>query len=250
MKLLIAITLLACLSLFATIQHMPVTMLVHNRLPDKIQVESIKGTLTQGTLQELQISPLPWTMQTAGWELQPASLFTLQPTFRVYGHSWNKSGNSSLSGNISYDTLTQLMTGSHVDMKLELGQLAVPFHLPVTGELVISLDSIVLNRSGCQSAKGAVTLSGFSSARLHWLAPLAPQVGSLSCEKNSLLIKLPLRDPQLNATIKLLLNPQGEYQLALDLWGMEQRLNQKVSNALGSEPDGVYNLNYQGELFF
>lgn len=250
MKLLVATTLLTCLSLFAVTQHLPVTMLISDRLPERIEIESIEGTLTHGNLQELQVSPLPWALQVVGWELQPASLLSLHPTFNIYGHSWNKSGNSSLSGIISYDIFTQLTTLSHVDMKLELGQLAEPFQLPVTGGVVISLDSIILNSSGCQSAEGAVTLSHLRSAQLHWLTPLAPQAGSLSCENGSLLINLPLRDPQLNATIKLALNPLGEYQLTLDLWGMEKRLHEKVSNALGSEPNGIYNLDYEGELFF
>lgn len=250
MKLLLAAILLASVSLFAAIQHLPVNMLVQGRLPERIQVDTIEGTLTQGNMQELQISPLPWPMQIVGWEFQPASIFTLQPTFDIYGRSWNKDGNSSLSGDLRYDVFNQLATLSQVDMKLELAQLAKPFHLPITGKMVIALESSSLNEDGCQSAQGTVTLNQLHSTRLHWLPPLSPQAGTLSCDNGNLIVKLPLRDPQVNASINLTLSPQGEYQLALDLWGMEKRLHSTLTNAIGSEPDGVFNLNYAGELFY
>lgn len=250
MKLLIASILLAALSLFAAMQHLPLTVLVYGWLPERIDIKEIDGTLTQGSLLELQVSPLPWVIQTAGWQLQPASLLSLQPTAQLYAHSWNQAGNSSMNGLAQYDLSTQTTTLSRIDMKLELAQLAAPFHLPVMGDLIINIESLTLSRSGCHSAIGAVTLSQLRSPRLNWLTPIGPQIGSLHCEKNNLVFRLPMRDPQVNATVDMTFTLQGEYQLTLDIWGMEKQLHRKVGNALGFEPDGIYNLNYQGELFF
>jgi len=250
MKLLIATLLLILFSAFAVTQHLPLTLLAQDRLPEQIDVERIEGTLTHGSLQKLQVSPLPWVIQTAGWVLQPSSLMSLQPTAKLYARSWNQAGNSSLNGLVSYNLLDQVTTLSHIDMKLELAQLAHPFHLPVMGAMILSIDSLMLRPDGCQSATGAITLSQLRSDRLNWLNPLSPQVGSLSCQDGKLVFNMQMRDPQINAAVELALTLQGEYQLTLDIWGMEKRLYQKVSNALGTEPNGVYNLQYQGELFF
>lgn len=229
--------------LVSLVANFPVASYLPRFLPADVTVSGINGSLVHGSVE--RVSYAQFQSEEVNWQLNYLSLLTLQPAFTV--ETDYQGVNLSTDVHTGYyftpPNLTDTLATAALQPLLEQWQLPVD----LDGEVSLSLASLALNADACAELAGTVSIGPVRSESLPALNKLKALNGTLSCQRNALVLDIPVNQKALRGSMQVKLTQQGRYQTKIKLRPSDPELRTMLQTFLGKpNRQGQFSFNYTG----